>query len=108
MSWSLAVVYINIICSSVAALYCFKASRKTYVNMRPMYAAITALCATYCFSYIWLAFNVEDAALWSQVLRPVGAISWILAWAWPARHLSKMPKDTADRIEKILHGQQYE
>lgn len=107
MTWSLAVVYVNIICSAIAAVYCFSASRKTFIKQRPMYAAVTALCVTYLGSYVWLAFNIEDAALWSQVLRPVGAVSWILAWAWPARHLSKMPKDTADRIEKILHGQQH-
>ena len=70
--------------SAVASVTCLLAARHSLPELRSTFAAAGVLAAIYCGSYVWLAFNFEQAKEWSALLRPVGMLSWLVARTLPA------------------------
>lgn len=82
--FDLSVVWISIGLSGIAAVTLLLAARHTFPELRPVFAASGALATIYFGSYLWLAFNLERAAEWSALMRPVGSLAWLVAWTMPA------------------------
>lgn len=82
--FELTVVWVSIGLSAVAGCTLFLAARHAIPEMRATFAAAGVLASIYCGSYIWLAFNFERSKEWSALLRPVGMLSWLVAWVLPA------------------------
>ena len=101
----LVVVWVSVGLSAFAAVACLLAARDGLPEMRWAHAGAGVLASIYCGSYIWLGFHFERAADWSQVMRPVGMVSWTIAWASPAlisvhiwRRLVKRGKEVEDSL----------
>lgn len=84
MTPTLFVIYANLVGSAIAVVANVHAARRGRPWMQPVRATIALLALAYHVSYYWLLFNLEKAQVWSAWLRPVGAASWFVAWAWPA------------------------
>jgi hypothetical protein len=82
--WDLTVVWFSIGLSAIAACTLLLAARHALPEMRATFAAAGVLAAIYCGSYLWLAFNFERTREWSALMRPVGMLSWLVAWTLPA------------------------
>jgi hypothetical protein len=82
--FDLSVVWVSVGMSACAAVFLFLAARHGLPEMRPTFAAAGILASIYCGSYVWLAFNFERARDWSALMRPVGMLSWLVAWSMPA------------------------
>ena len=81
---SLGVVWISLGLSAVAAVTMLLAARHSLPELRATFAAGGVLASIYCGGYVWLAFNFDRAQEWSAVMRPVGMLSWLVAWTMPA------------------------
>lgn len=80
----LSVVWVSLGMSAVAAVTCLLAARYSLPELRATFAAMGVLASIYCGSYVWLAFNFEQSKEWSALMRPVGMLSWLVAWTLPA------------------------
>jgi hypothetical protein len=82
--FELSVVWVSVGMSACSAVVLFLAARHSFPELRATFAASGVLASIYCGSYVWLAFNFERATDWSALLRPVGMLSWVVAWMLPA------------------------
>jgi hypothetical protein len=105
---SLTVVWISLGLSACAAVALLLAARHSLPELRPTFAAGGVLAAIYCGSYIWLAFNYERAQEWSQLMRPVGMVSWLVVWVMPAtismRVWAKLRRAAHSNVHPINSG----
>ena len=83
MTLTLFVIWCSLAMSLTAALVCAYASRHSFPELRPVFAASGVLALIYSGAYLWLGFNIERSAQWSQYVRPVGLIAWPVAWIFP-------------------------
>ena len=77
------VAIISLVLSAGAALMLARAAWHGIPDFRVAFAASAAWAAVYCVSYVWLSMHPQRAADWSAVMRPVGMMSWAVAWALP-------------------------
>lgn len=49
-------------------------------RIRAMFRGIATLALLYVGAYTWLLFNPDRVEQWSDVIRPIGVASWVLAW----------------------------
>lgn len=84
MTLRLVVVWVNVAMSFTACGTMIAASRHSFPELRPAFAAGGVLAAIYCGAYLWLGFNLERSAEWSTYVRPVSLIAWPVAWIVPA------------------------
>lgn len=82
--FDMTVVWVSIGLSAIAAVALLLAARHSFPELRATFAAGGILASIYCGSYIWLAFNLERAPDWSELMRPVGLLSWLVSWTLPA------------------------
>jgi hypothetical protein len=83
MTFALFVVIVNLIFSGVAVATNLWAGRHSSGYLRLLFAGTSFLSAVYFGSFFWLVFNMDQAATWSAWLRPVGMLSWLVAWTAP-------------------------
>lgn len=50
-------------------------------HLRLLFMSIGALALFYSLSYWWLFWNPEKVVAWSDFLRPIGIVTWMVAWA---------------------------
>lgn len=98
--FDLAVVWVSLGLSACAAVACLLAARHTLPELRAVFAAAGVLASIYCGSYVWLAFNFERAKDWSALMRPVGMLSWLVAWTLPAVISMKVARKLGDHGRK--------
>ena len=48
--------------------------------LRRMFTVIAALAWMYSLSYWWLFFHPDKPVEWSNFLRPIGIVTWVVAW----------------------------
>lgn len=82
--WDLIVVWVSIGLSATAGVTLFLAARHSLPELRATFAGAGVLASIYCGSYVWLAMNFERSKEWSALMRPVGMLSWLVAWTLPA------------------------
>ena len=75
-----AVSAANAILAWAAACAHVYAAVKVSGKLRVMFIGIGSLALFYSFAYWWLFFNQSRASDWSDFLRPVSILAWILAW----------------------------
>ena len=84
LGFNVAIAVINTVLSAAAAITLLLAARHSLPELRPVFAGAGVLASIYCGSYFWLIFNLDRAARWSELIRPVGLLSWPIAWIAPA------------------------
>lgn len=76
--------------------------------LRILFIAIASLSLLYATSYVWLLFNLDEAAKWSAFMRPVGMIAWFIAWFIPPLIIIKERQNSAQslvrKVEEIVNG----
>ena len=77
------VVWANVGLSAIATVALLMASFRSFPELRASRAAAGVLAAIYCGSFIWLAFNYERSKEWSQLMRPVALLAWVIVWILP-------------------------
>lgn len=82
--FDLFVIWTNAVLAAIAAVTLLLAARHSFPELRATFAAGGVLASIYTGSYIWLAMNLERAKEWSQLMRPVGMVAWLVAWILPA------------------------
>lgn len=83
MTLSLFVVWCTVALTVLAAIVHWYASRHSFPELRPVFAAAGVLALIYMGFYVWLAFNLERSGDWSSYIRPVGLIAWPVVWIAP-------------------------
>lgn len=103
----LLVVWLNLICVCFAAGFQLVASRQGSAIKRHLFGATFGLSLVYAGSYVWLLLDFPDRVQdWSQVMRGVSLVTWVVVWIVPA--LVHTHKDVAQlrRLEKLVEEAQ--
>lgn len=86
--FSLVVVWVSMVGAFVSTIVSIRASFKftTWAGSpftRLALIASATMSAVYCLGYIWLLNHPQQGSEWSETLRPVGMISWVIG-PWTA------------------------
>ena len=77
--------------------------------LRRMFNVIAGLALFYALAYFWLVLHLDQVKVWSDFLRPVGLVSWVVAWCLEPiiitremrKHSRKMLKETDQVVERF-------
>lgn len=79
------VAWINVFGAAVAAVMQGCAARKGARRARWLHASISAVAVVYVACYLWLVALIPGSTQhWSEFMRGVGPVAWVVAWWAPA------------------------
>lgn len=68
--------------------------------LRRMFIIIAAMAWFYCVAYMWLVFHADRVEDWSNVIRPFGIMSWVMAWCIEPILLVRYFRNSARRLHE--------
>ena len=80
MNYTQVIAMINGILAWCASISLFWAAFEVSNRLRHVLFVEACLAMFYSVAYWWLAFNLELAREWSEILRWIGIVSWPVAW----------------------------
>lgn len=85
MSADTVLIWLTLLGSLIACGSALRAVRSGIPLLRPLAAATAALAGIYAVAYLaLLALWGESNLRWSQVMRGVSVVAWLVVWAgWP-------------------------
>ena len=97
------VTFMNVIGASIAFGVNLWASIRLPGKIRWMFQAIASLALVYCVAYFWLLFNPDKVEVWSDFLRPLSILTWVVAWAIEpvliVREFERRAKEIISQVE---------
>jgi hypothetical protein len=74
--------------------------------LRRLFTTIAALAFMYSASYWWLLSNPDKPQEWSNFLRPIGVVTWVVAWGIEpiilVHYLKRMGREMWRKAEKVV------
>jgi len=77
------------------------ASTKVIQEIRWLFVSIASLSLVYAVAYVVLLADIVTVATWSNFLRPIGLISWLIAWSIEPYLLVRYAQKKAHSIGKL-------
>ena len=97
-SWIVFFALVFSFCAAITNVYAALSFRHTRLSYALWITAVLAF--TYNVSYIWLLTHYDRAADWSQVMRPVGMVSWLIPWTALPLAMLRYVHRRADELDK--------
>jgi len=103
--WQTFVIWVSVVGSFIATIGCsWAAIRIVSWQSGALLKASLILSATmalvYCLSYLWLLSRPTETDLWSETMRPVGSLAWLLGpWTALPYALIRQSKKLKVRME---------
>ena len=95
--------YFNLVGAIAAALVNLRAARHGFLETRARLYSTAFLAAVYAVAYailLWTPIQVEP---WSNAVRNLGPLAWVVVWIWPAVAVERL-RSWADRSLKHREG----
>ena len=93
----------NALLAWCAAMTSFWAASHSPGMVRKLFVTIGTLALFYSFAYWWLVFDPTIVREWSNLLRPVGIVTWLIAWTIEPIVIVKQRHVDAREVEAIGH-----
>jgi len=74
----------NVALAAVACAVHLLAGRRGLIAVRWVRYSIAFLAATYTALYLWLILGDITVAEWSNLVRGIGPVAWVVVWILPA------------------------
>jgi hypothetical protein len=95
--------------SAAAFASAIYAAVHTSKGLRTLFVLIGTLALVYGVSYVWLYLHLEAAEKWSEIMRPIGLASWLMAWTlepivmvrWIRRHGREIECRVDETIKQV-------
>lgn len=81
---NLAIAWANLIGAIVATGLNFYAARHGSIRARWVHAMTAVVGAAYIVGYVWLLCTLSHPLQWSQTMRGVAVVAWVVVWWMPA------------------------
>ncbi len=92
--------WVNVVLAAIAAVTNFLAGHRGLLVMRPLRYMVGALASLYVALYLWLLLGSVAVAEWSNVVRGIASVAWLVVWIAPAA----MGLRVAKRADRQLRG----
>ena len=81
---TLAIAWANLIGAFVATVLNVQAARHGAIRARWLHAMTAVVGVAYVFGYSWLLCTLDDPRRWSETMRGVAVVAWVIVWWTPA------------------------
>ena len=68
--------------------------------LRRMFNVIAGLALFYSAAYLWLVLHLDKVQVWSDFLRPIGLITWIVAWCLEPIIITRELRKRGNRMQR--------
>lgn len=101
MSLPEIVATVNAILAFIAFLGIQWSIPKVGKPINTILAICSAFALFYCGSYVWLAFNIEQAVGWSALMRFISWGVWPFVWTLPAMTMAVYVKKSTALVQAL-------
>ncbi len=99
--WDLAVIWLSLGLAWWPAVWCIRASRHGWRDLRGLLLLQGLTFGSCGVSYVWLLTHLHQAAEWSRFMRPIGLMQIVIAGEI-ARRVHRLERQAAAHAEQLL------